>query len=167
MRCAWVPCGAPVPADVGRCARCRRVGYCGRPPQAAHWKAGHKTECAAAADTLVVFKTPAQRAAETFTTVAAALAAAAPAAAAVRMRLATLPKLPPWDTRADGAPPVKTKKIWLKAAESGHVMAQALLGKLYRVGTGVAQDYALAAEWYGEADDDCFERAPPWCRHLN
>ena len=28
-----------------RCGACLRVAYCGRKCQAAHWKAGHKSEC--------------------------------------------------------------------------------------------------------------------------
>ena len=46
-------CGA-LAADLARedrkllkCSRCKRVRYCGRECQRAHWRAGHKAECQA------------------------------------------------------------------------------------------------------------------------
>ena len=30
-----------------KCSRCKRVRYCGRECQRAHWRAGHKAECQA------------------------------------------------------------------------------------------------------------------------
>ena len=141
MRCAWAPCGAPVPASVGRCARCRRVGFCGRPHQAAHWKAVHKLECTAVADALVVFKTPAQ--------VEEAAACASEAAAASRVRPAASP-LPCWDLTI-GPPPVTIMKAWHKAAESGDVRGQYLIGSCHFFGKGVKTDFALAAALFGKA----------------
>ncbi|WP_454457058.1 tetratricopeptide repeat protein [Thauera phenylacetica] len=38
-----------------------------------------------------------------------------------------------------------------QAAEGGHTGAMVLLGKLYRSGIGMPQNYALAARWLGEA----------------
>ncbi len=40
---------------------------------------------------------------------------------------------------------------WRPHAEGGDAVAQYNLGMLYRVGRGVAQDYAMAARWYGLA----------------
>ena len=39
----------------------------------------------------------------------------------------------------------------LKAAEMGHVPAQALMGMLYAVGKGTAQNFAEAAKWWQKA----------------
>jgi tetratricopeptide (TPR) repeat protein len=45
-RCALEPCGAELTAPVLQCSACARVGYCSRACQLAHWKAGHRNECA-------------------------------------------------------------------------------------------------------------------------
>lgn len=51
QRCALAACGAAEarPALFKSCAACRGVFYCCKPHQVAHWKAGHKAACKAAA----------------------------------------------------------------------------------------------------------------------
>ena len=49
---ACASCDAPLrdAADRKRCAACKRALYCGKACQRAHWKAGHKEECARSRD---------------------------------------------------------------------------------------------------------------------
>ena len=111
----------PVPACVFRCGRCRRVGYRGRPHQAAHWKAGHKPGCVASVDSLAIVKLPARRVGEA---VAAALAVGARENLALDERVAALPPLPLWDVRAMGAPAAAILGAWEQAAARGNPMGE-------------------------------------------
>ena len=50
-----------------------------------------------------------------------------------------------------GTPVVATTEMYVQAAEGGHYLAQYYLGKMYRDGDGVVQDYEKAVGWFEKA----------------
>jgi len=130
-------CGS---SNAAVCARCRLVGYCGAAHQRKDWPT-HKAVCRKGEFSVVPVQTWEQR-------MLAEAYAAAPASLAAK---AALPPIPKWDLERDGAPPTKIMRVWRKAADGGHALAQFHVGNCYDVGFGVAQDSVAAAEWFAKA----------------